>query len=274
VTENYLTIEAGKVSGNYIKDIWRYRELLYFLSWRDIIVRYKQTFIGIAWSVFKPLLTIIIFSIVFGKIAKLPQDGVPYPLIVMAGLLPWSFFSNSISESSLSLISNSNLLTKVYFPRMLLPLSSVIVSFIDFAILIILMICLMVWYGFYPEIKFISIVLFTALAIIPALGAGFWFSALNVKFRDFRYIVPFFLQLGLFVSPVGFSSNLIPNEWRLLYSLNPLVGAIDGFRWAVLGAEFDIYMPGFLLSILLSLVIFVSGFYYFRKTEREFADII
>lgn len=269
-----LEIEAGKSSSNYFKDLWRYRELLFFLSWRDILVRYKQTIVGVLWSILKPLITILIFSIVYGKIAKLPQSGIPYPLLVIAGLLPWYFFANSLSESSLSLISNTNLITKVYFPRMLIPLSSIVVSFIDFAISFLILVILMIWYGITPGWQFLTIPVFILLAFLPALGAGLWFSAFNVKYRDFRYIVPFMLQFGLLLSPVGFSSSLIPGEWRLLYSLNPLVGAIDGFRWAIFGESFDLYLPGFIISVGLSLVILVSGIFYFRKTERVFADII
>ncbi|MCB0722429.1 MAG: ABC transporter permease [Ignavibacteriae bacterium] len=274
MTQDYVLIKAGKSTGNYFKDLWRYRELLYFLSWRDILVRYKQTAIGILWSVIKPILTILIFSVVFGKIAKLPQAGIPYPLLVLAGLLPWYFFSSSLSESSLSLISNSNLITKVYFPRLLLPISSIIVSLIDFIISFVLLLILMVWYDLYPGWEIILLPVFILLAFIPALGAGLWFSAFNVRFRDFRYIVPFILQLGLLISPVGFSSSLMPGEWRMLYSLNPLVGAIDGFRWALLGEKFDIYLPGFIISVGISVLLLITGLMYFRKTEKVFADII
>lgn len=272
--EYSIVIEAGKTTGNYFRDLWRYRELLYFLSLRDILVRYKQAAIGVLWSILRPLLTIIIFSIVFGKIAKLPQSGVPYPILVLTGLLAWQFFSSALSESSLSLISNTSLITKVYFPRMLIPLSAVAVSFIDFIISFILMICLMLWYRFYPGWQFLSLPVFIILAIIPALGAGLWFSALNVKYRDFRYIVPFILTLGLLISPVGYSSSIVSDKWSLLYSLNPMTGIINGFRWAILGDDFNIFVPGFAISVFLSIVILISGLIYFRRTERGFADII
>lgn len=274
MSEYLLKIEAGKSTQNYFKDVWRYRELLYFLSWRDILVKYKQTLIGILWIIVRPIITILVFTIVFGKIAQLPQAGIPYPLLVLAGLLPWYFFSNALSESSLSLISNSSLITKVYFPRILLPMSSIIVSLLDFCITFLLALAVMAWYGILPGWEIIFLPLFIILSFIPALGAGLWFSAFNVKYRDFRYIVPFLVQIGILFSPVGFSSNIIPEEWRILYSLNPLVGVIDGFRWMLLGSSFDIYFPGFLISITLSVVILISGALYFKKTERIFADII
>lgn len=269
-----ITIEPGKTTGNYFKDIWRYRELLFFLCWRDILVRYKQAVIGIAWSVIRPLLTILVFTIVFGKIAKLPQEGIPYPILVITGLLPWQFFSNAISESSLSLISNTSMITKVYFPRILIPLSAIAVSFVDFLISFILLICMMVWYSYSPGIEMLLLPLFIILAIIPALGAGLWFSALNVKYRDFRYIVPFVLWFGLLISPVGYNSSIIENKWSILYSFNPIVGVIDGFRWSILGSGINIDTLTFTISICISILIFVSGLLYFRKTERVFADVI
>lgn len=272
--EYSLVIEAGKSTRNYFKDLWKYNELLYFLSWRDILVRYKQTAIGILWSVIRPVLTIVVFSIVFGKIAKLPQNGVPYPILVLSGMLPWYFFSSALSDSSSSLVTNASLITKVYFPRMLIPMSAIAVSFIDFVISLIIMAGLMVWYNFYPGWEIVAMPLFLLLATLTALGAGLWLSAFNIRYRDFRYIIPFMLQFGILVSPVGFTSSIVPEEWRLLYSINPLVGVIDGFRWAILGNDFEIYIPGFLLSTLVSLLILVTGFAYFRKTERVFADII
>jgi len=269
-----LVIEAGRTEGQYWKDIWHYRELFYFLAWRDILVRYKQTVIGIAWSLIRPLLTMVVFTIIFGKLAKLPSEGVPYPVLVFVALLPWQFFANSFSESSNSLIGNANLLSKVYFPRIILPVSTVIVSLVDFLISFVFLVVLMVWYQFLPDWRIITLPFFLILASLASFGFGLWIAALNVKYRDFRYVVPFFIQFGLYVSPVGFSSSIIPGKWRLLYSINPMVGVIDGFRWALLGQNIQLYWPGFLLSIGLTLLIFLSGLRYFRKTERTFADVI
>jgi lipopolysaccharide transport system permease protein len=269
-----LVIEAGKTEGQYWKDIWRYRELFYFLSWRDILVRYKQTVIGIAWSLIRPVLTMIVFTVVFGKLAKLPSEGVPYPILVYTALLPWQFFSNSLSESSNSLITNSNLLSKIYFPRLILPTSSVIVGVVDFLISFVILIGLMIWFHFVPQWRILALPFFLALALVTSLGFGLWLAALNVKYRDFRYIVPFIVQFGLYISPVGFSSTIVPEKWRLLYSINPMVGVIDGFRWAILGQSIKLYWPGFILSIVLTVIIFLSGLRYFRNTERVFADVI
>lgn len=244
------------------------------LAWRDILVRYKQTVIGIAWSLIRPLLTMVVFTVIFGKLAKLPSEGVPYPVLVFAALLPWQFFANSFSESSNSLISNANLLSKIYFPRIILPTSTVIVSLVDFFISFVFLVALMVWYQFLPDWRVITLPFFLILASLAAFGFGLWIAALNVKYRDFRYIVPFFIQFGLYISPVGFSSSVIPGNWRLLYSINPMVGVIDGFRWALLGQNIQLYWPGFLLSIGLTLLIFISGLRYFRATERTFADVI
>jgi len=237
-------------------------------------VRYKQTVIGIAWSLIRPLLTMVVFTVIFGKLAKLPSEGIPYPVFVFAALLPWQFFANSFSESSNSLIANANLLSKVYFPRIILPVSTVIVSLVDVFISFIFLVALMVWYQFLPDWRIITLPFFLILASLASFGFGLWIAALNVKYRDFRYVVPFFIQFGLYVSPVGFSSSIIPGKWRLLYSINPMVGVIDGFRWALLGQNIQLYWPGFLLSIGLTLLIFLSGLRYFRKTERTFADVI
>lgn len=274
LSEYSLIIEADRVERNYWKDLWRYRELFYFLAWRDILVRYKQTTIGIAWSVIRPFLTMIVFTLVFGKIAKLPSEGAPYPIMVYAALLPWQFFSNSMTEASNSLIDNSNLLAKVYFPRLVIPASSVIVSLVDFIISLVILALLMVWYGFVPSWKLMSMPLFLLLAFSASCGFSLWFSALNVKYRDFRYVIPFIVQFGLYISPVGFTSAIVPEKWRLFYSVNPMVGVIDGFRWAILGGEIRIYWPGFLLSMALTVIVLVTGVRYFRKTERILADII
>jgi homopolymeric O-antigen transport system permease protein len=272
--QHMLIIEAGRTERHYWKDLWRYRELFYFLAWRDILVRYKQTAIGLAWALLRPMLTMLAFTLVFGKLAKLPSGGVPYPILVFAALLPWQFFSNAFTEAGNSLISNAGMISKVYFPRLVVPTSSVIVSFVDFLISGIILVALMLWYGFVPGPRILSLPLFIFIAFIAAMGAGLWIAALNVKYRDFRYIIPFVVQFGLYVSPVGFSSTIVPEKWRLLYSLNPMVGVIDGFRWAILGGNTPLYWPGFLLSLALVVVIFATSILYFRKTEKTFADVI
>lgn len=273
--EDYtIVIRAGKTEGNYWKDIWNYRELFAFMAWRDILVRYKQTVIGIAWSVIRPVLTMIVFTIIFGKIAKLPSDGVPYPILVFAATLPWQFFATALSESSNSLVSNAGMVSKIYFPRLVIPSSTIISNLVDFCISFVILCVMMVIFKYTPDIRILLLPFFLLLALITALGAGFWFSSLNVKYRDFRYIIPFIVQFGLYISPVGFSSNVIPEAWRLVYSLNPMVGVIDGFRWCILGGQAELYWPGFILSVVLSLTIFISGVAFFRKTEKTFADVI
>ena len=269
-----LVIEAGRAEGQYWKDLWRYRELFYFLAWRDILVRYKQTAIGIAWALIRPFLTMIVFTVVFGTLAKLPDEGVPYPILVFAAMLPWQFFANSLSECSNSLITNSNLISKVYFPRLIVPTSAVVVSFVDFMISGMILLGLMAWYDFVPSWRILTLPLFILIAVAAALGAGLWLASLNVQYRDFRFIVPFIVQFGLYISPVGFSSSVVPEKWRLLYSVNPMVGVIDGFRWAILGGEAQLYWPGFVLSVGLVALLLVSGVWYFRKMERTFADVI
>jgi lipopolysaccharide transport system permease protein len=273
--ENLLIIEPGRIEKNYWTDLWRYRELFYILSWRDITVRYKQTVIGIAWAILRPLLTMVVFTVIFGKLAKLPSDGhAPYPLMVYAAMLPWQFFSSSVSEASHSLITNTQLITKVYFPRIIIPISSVVTSFVDFLISFAILIFLMIFYQFTPSWNILLLPVFPLLAFLTASGIGLYITALNVKYRDFRYIVPFIVQFGLYVSPVGFSSSIVPENYRLLYSLNPMVGVIDGFRWAILGGASMIYWPGFVLSIGVTVVFLWLGIYQFRKMEKKFADII
>jgi lipopolysaccharide transport system permease protein len=269
-----LIIEANKSKLHYWKDIWAYRELFYFLAWKDILVRYKQTVIGIAWSVIRPFLTMIVLTVVFGNIAKLPSGGVPYAILVYAAMLPWQYFSNSFSEASNSLISNSNLLTKVYFPRLIIPSTTIIVSLIDFLISMGIMVILMIYYQYMPGWHILLLPAFLLLATITSLGAGYLIAALNVQYRDFRYIIPFIVQFGLYISPVGFSSDTISEKWRLLYSLNPMVGVIDGFRWSILGGSTKIYMPGFILSLIVSLIFLYLGLKTFRKMERIFADVV
>jgi lipopolysaccharide transport system permease protein len=271
---NGLVIEAGRTEHQYWRDLWNYRELFYFLAWRDILVRYKQTAIGIIWALIRPFLTMVVFTVVFGNLAKLPSDGAPYPILVFSAMLPWQFFANALSEGSTSLIANANLISKVYFPRLIVPASAVLVSFVDFMISGLILLGLMAWYDFIPSWRILMLPLFILIAFAAAVGAGLWLAALNVEYRDFRYIVPFIVQFGLYISPVGFSSNIVPEQWRLLYSLNPMVSVIDGFRWAILGRNSNIYLPGFLLSMGLVLLLLVSGIWYFRKMERTFADVI
>ena len=276
-----LVIAPGRAEKNYWRDIWRYRELFYFLAWRDILVRYKQTVIGIAWAVIRPFATMVVFTVVFSRIAKLPAPGdVPYPLLVMAAMLPWQFFSTSLSESSNSLIGNANLISKIYFPRLIIPAGSVITSFVDFLITLGLMAVLMLWYRFMPDWHILLLPPFLILAFAASFGTGLWLCAVNVEYRDFRYIVPFIVQFGLYVSPVGFSSGMVPEKWRLLYSLNPMVGVIEGFRWTLLQGQLpDNWSMGdlwsaVLASVALTSVLCASGIWYFRKMERTFADVI
>ncbi len=246
---------------------------MYFLSWRDILVRYKQTLVGASWAIIRPFITMVAFTLVFGRLEKLPS-AVPYPILVYAGMLPWQFFSSALMESSTSIIENSRLLTKVYFPRLIVPVSAAIVSFVDFLFAFIIMVGMMVWYRFTPAWTIIALPFFLALAFAGAIGAGLWFAALNVKYRDFRYVVPFLVQFGLFVSPVGFSSDIVPDSWRSLYSLNPLVGIIDGFRWAILGGTPRLHFSSVVISLFAAVLILFTGIQYFRTTERRFADLI
>jgi lipopolysaccharide transport system permease protein len=273
--EDWLLIGPGRAETRYWHDLWDYRELFYFLAWRDILVRYKQTVIGVAWAVIRPFLTMLVFTLVFSRIARVPAPAAaPYALLVMAGMLPWQFFSTAIGESSNSLINNSNLISKVYFPRLIIPAGSVITSFVDFLITFGLMGAMMAWYGFVPDWRIVTFPLFMALALGAALGGGLWLCALNVKYRDFRYVVPFIVQIGLYISPVGFSSSIVPERWRTLYALNPMVGVIDGFRWSLLRGEVPLDTTGVFISLVLTLSLCVSGIAYFRKTERSFADVI
>jgi lipopolysaccharide transport system permease protein len=274
VSEFDLIIESGRLRKNYWNDLWHFRELFLFLAWRDILVRYKQTAIGLAWSLIRPFLSMIIFTVIFGGLAKLPSEGVPYPILVYAAMLPWQFFSTSFSEASNSLLNNSNMLTKIYFPRLIIPTSTVIVNFVDFLISFIILIGLMIWYKFVPPWTILYLPLFLILALLIALGAGLIVASLNVKYRDFKYIVPFIVQFGMFVSPVGWSSSVVPEKWRLLYSLNPMVGVIDGFRWSILGGTNHLHMLSMSLSIGLTLFLLIFGIWYFRKMEKIFADII
>jgi lipopolysaccharide transport system permease protein len=279
-----LILEPGRAEKNYWRDLWRYRELFLILAWRDIAVRYKQTVIGVAWAVIRPLLTTIVFTVVFSKIAKLPAPGaVPYALLVMAAMLPWQFFSTAMGEASNSLISNSNLISKIYFPRLIIPAGSVITSFVDFLITLGLMALMMVWYQFLPDWRLLLLPAFMLLAFGASFGIGLWLCALNVEYRDFRYIVPFIVQFGFFLSPVGYSTTRVPEIWhwhgldlpaRLLYSLNPMVGVIEGFRWSLLRGASPFPLSAFCISVFVSVALCASGIWYFRKMERTFADVI
>lgn len=273
--ENTLILESGQIQKQYWRDLWRYRELFMILAWRDVSVRYKQTIIGILWAVLRPFLTMVVFAVIFGTVAGLPSDGdAPYALMVFAGMLPWTLFSASLSEASNSLIGNANLISKVYFPRMIVPSATIVTALIDFFISFVMLILMMIYYQYVPGWQILWTPLFIILALLASLGPGLWVASLNVKYRDFRYIIPFVVQFGLYVSPVGFSSRVVPEEWRLLYSLNPMVGVIDGFRWCILGGESPIYLHGFILSLSVVAFFLWMGIYTFKKTEKTFADLI
>lgn len=268
-----LIIKPGRSEKNYWGDLWRFRELFYILSWRDIKVRYKQTVIGAAWSIIRPLLTTIIFTIIFSKVAKLPVPGVaPYALMVYAGMLPWQFFSNALSEASSSLIGNANLISKVYFPRMIIPASSVITGLVDFGISFILLLAMFIWYRFLPPMQILMLPVFIVISFFCAFGIGLYLTAVNVKYRDFKYIIPFIVQFGLYVSPVGFSSSVIDKKYSFWFGLNPMVGVIDGFRWCLLGEPFRLL--SFSQTIIITILFLWLGVAYFRKMERTFADNI
>jgi lipopolysaccharide transport system permease protein len=275
LTSETIIIEPGRYERNYWRDLWRYRELFRVLAWRDLAVRYKQTAIGVAWAVIRPFLTMLVFTIIFGRIAKLPSDGtVPYPLMVFAGMLPWTFFATGLSEASNSLINNANLISKVYFPRLIVPTAAVVVAFVDFLITFSLLIVLMAWYRFLPDWRILLLPVFILLAFLASMGPSLWITALNVKYRDFRYVIPFIVQFGLYVSPVGFSSSIVPEKWRLLYSLNAMVGVIDGFRWCILGGQSQLYLPGLTASLCVTAFFLWFGIHRFRRTEKSFADLI
>ncbi len=274
-----IVIEAGKTEKQYWRDLWRYRELFYVLSWRDIAVRYKQTVIGVAWAVIQPLLSMVVMTVIFGKVAGLPSEGnAPYAIMVFAAMLPWMFFSTSLSAASQSLVGNANLISKIYFPRMIVPASAVITSFVDFLVAFGMLLVLMLIYQFPPGWAMLTLPAFIVVAFLTAMGPGLLITALNVKYRDFRYVIPFIVQFGMYVSPVAYSSSLIRDKFGetafLLYSLNPMVGVIDGFRWAILGGDSAIYWPGFGVSLALVAILLWLGIWYFRRTERTFADVI
>ncbi len=270
-----IILKPGGAERHYWQDLWHYRELFAILAWRDVAVRYKQTVIGVAWAVVRPFLTMVVFTIVFGKLAKLPSDGTtPYPVLVFAGMLPWFLFSSILTEASSSLVGNANLISKVYFPRLIVPASAAVVAIVDFGINLLIFFGIMAWYHFAPSWRILFLPAFIVLAVVASLGPALLITALNVKYRDFRYIIPFVVQIGLYVSPVGFSSAVVPPAWRFWYNLNPVVGVIDGFRWCLLGGESKLYMPGFLMGLGVAAFFFWYGIRYFRRTERTFADLI
>jgi homopolymeric O-antigen transport system permease protein len=273
-TRARIVIEAGRTERYYWRDFWRYRELLYFLARRDLAVRYKQTFFGVAWALVRPLLTMLIFTLVFGRLAKLPSEGAPYSLLVLSGMLPWFLFSSVLADASDSLVSNNSLVSKVYFPRLIMPASAAVVAVVDFAIGIVLLIAMMAVQGYPPALTLFTLPIFVALALGIALGLGLWCAAMNVRYRDFRFVIPFALMAGLYLSPIGFSSSVIPESWRLIYSINPMVGVIEGFRWAVLGEAFKPHLDALVLSAVMATTLLLSGIWYFRRVERSFADVI
>jgi lipopolysaccharide transport system permease protein len=270
-----LILEAGRADRQYWIDLWRYRELFFILAWRDVAVRYKQTLIGVAWAFVRPFITMVVFTVVFGSLAKLPTEGAaPYAIMVFAGLLPWTLFSSVLTDASASVISNANLITKVYFPRLIVPLSTVVVALIDFAVSLAILAGLLLWFGIVPGWQILLLPVFVILALLAAIGPAVWAAAFIVKYRDFRFIIPFVTQIGLYVSPVGFSSKVVPQHWQMLYSVNPMVGVIDGFRWCILGGDSPIYWPGFAVSLAVIGGILTWGAFAFRRSERAFADVI
>jgi lipopolysaccharide transport system permease protein len=270
-----LVLKAGRAEQHYWRDLWAYRELFAILAWRDVAVRYKQTLVGLAWAVVRPFITMLAFTVVFGRIANLPNETpAPYAILVFVGMLPWFLFSTILTEASASILGNANLIGKIYFPRIIIPASSAVVALVDFGINVAILFALMLWYGLVPSWRIVLLPGFIALAIFASLGPALLITALNVKYRDFRYIIPFIIQIGLYVSPVGFSSAVIPFQWRFWYSLNPVVGVIDGFRWCLLGGESTLYIPGFMCSLMVVGFFLWFGIAYFRRTERSFADLI
>ncbi len=270
-----VVIEAGRGAARYWRDLWKYRELFYFLAWRDFLVRYKQTAIGVAWAVIRPLITMLVFTVLFGRLARLPSSGsAPYSILVLAGMLPWQFFSSALTEASNSLILNPNLISKIYFPRLVVPASSVLTSLADLLISFGLLAVTMGWFQYWPDWRIVFLPAFLAVAFAASTGCGVWLCALNVEYRDFRYVVPFIVQFGLYVSPVGFSSAVVPERWRLLYSVNPMVGVIDGFRWTLLRGDSHLWWPGMVVSLACTAMLCASGVWYFRNVERTFADVI
>jgi lipopolysaccharide transport system permease protein len=256
-----------------LREVWRYRELLYFLAWRDVMVRYKQTLIGVAWAVLQPFLTMVVFSIIFGGLLRVPSDGVPYPVFAYAALLPWNFFATALTRSGNSLVADANLISKIYFPRLILPFSAVISLILDFVIAFLMLLIMILFYGIVPGIAVVTLPLFLLLALMTALACGLWLSAVNIKYRDVAYVIPFLTQFWLFVTPVAYPSTIIPERWRLFYGLNPMAGVVEGFRWALLGQE-NPSADLILVSVIVVTALLVGGLFYFRRTEHEFADVV
>lgn len=270
-----IVVVPNRTARNYWSDLWRYRELFVILAWRDISVRYKQTVIGVSWAIIRPLLTVLVLSTVFGGLAGLPSDGaIPYSIMVFAGTLPWFLFSNILSDGSNSLVSNSQLIGKIYFPRIIVPVSNSIVPLVDFLISFFMFCILLFWFHLIPDWRIFFLPFFIILAVFSGLGPALFFSSLNIRYRDFRIIIPFLMQLGLYATPVGFSSDIVPEKWRLLYSLNPAVGVIDGFRWSLLAGQSNINISGLILSVCVCFFFLIVGFVTFRTMERTFADVI
>jgi len=267
-------IAAGQGGRRYLQDLLLYRELFLFLAWRDLLVRYKQTVVGVAWALVRPVLTMVVLTFVFQKLGRMPSGNVPYPLMVFSGLLPWMFFAGVLGDSGNSVVASGGLITKVYFPRLLIPLGTLVTNTADFLISLVFLGLLMLWYQFFPSPNILFLPLFLLLAAATSLGSGLWVAASMVKYRDFRFIVPFAIQFGLYISPVGFQSNVVPPEYELLYSMNPMVGVIDGFRWCILGGDYALDMRALGVSVAVSSALLLIGIWYFRKTERSFADVI
>ena len=269
-----LVIEPGKIFRNYWRDIWRYRELFYFMAWRDVLLRYKQMAIGFAWAILRPALAMLVFTLVFSRIAKLPSEGVPYPLMVFVAMLPWQFFAGAFADAGNSLANKETIITKVYFPRLIVPASAVMVSFADFLAASSMLVPLFAWYRWMPGWEALALPGFVFVVLLLSLGAGLWISALSVKYKDFRYVVPFVVQLGLYLSPVGFSTAVIPDKWRLFYALNPIVGVIEGFRWSLLGIRSDTLEFDAAVALAIGLILFLTGIAYFRRVERSLAELL
>jgi lipopolysaccharide transport system permease protein len=275
MSDELIIIRAGRAERHYWLELWRYRELFRVLAWRDLSVRYKQTVIGVLWALIRPVLTMLVFTVVFSRIAGLPTDGnVPYALMVFAAILPWTLFATGLSEASNSLLNNANLISKVYFPRLIVPTATVVVAFVDFLLSFSILIAMMGWYRFWPDWRIVVLPAFAILAFLVSVGPALWISSLNVKYRDFRHVIPFIVQSGLYVSPVGFSSSVVPPQWRLLYSLNPMVGVIDGFRWCLLRGQTQVFLPAIALSITVGAAFLWFGIRQFRKSEKSVADLI
>ena len=272
--QNEVVIRQGIGERHYWRDLWAKRELIYFLAWRDVIVKYKQTMVGILWVLIRPIFTLMVFTLVFGRIAALPSSNVPYPLLVFSGLMPWLFFAAAVTEVSSSIQSNAALVGKIYFPRLIITISVLMVCLVDYAVSCLLIVVVALWTGYPPDWRILYLPVLTLWVAALAYGLGLCGAALNVRYRDFRHLIPFALQLGVYVSPVGYSANLVPVKWRWVYSLNPMTGIIDGFRWAILGERFDVYIPGMIFSIVATVVILLVGLYWFRHVERQFVDFL